>query len=1548
MSAISVMPTRFQASIVRNAAFYSRVLEEDDLRSLIPEHKHLKDFIEHLSTYERWLFNPHIFSRELEGLRECIGLSFPLGFPKAQGSSSQIDIPQTKPGPHQAVQLCGLIASYKLLDILIARNGPNSFIPAAPAKAMAWPVGAEKIHVDAICSVESKPLTAFQGMNEMADWPNLVLRLKVLYDSINRGGRTPSSTSPSKSIAVYLSQLSDKGDISKIETNILVASLNLSYILRGKHASAADGEPPVLTSSFHLDTMAASEAPEEQEVRRILEQICRSTVKNSSDRPSHLRSPLHVCILLTPVFMLLQSYVVGKNYNRYILYMLSQALGNEKPVLLKLVEHALWTVIDEVARGILPPYQALDSLMRRLPTDDILALPLDDPSRFFFRPKLQPSSAGPRKIPRAIAHSSDSLSPRNPTPTPYPIFRPLPDSRLFPGQDADSLSASLTDPFFSFPVPPSQNNSLAPFYGPFPDTSSHPIPSSSSSSTGCASQAHLQKTAPSRPIPLLYSTPTSASTALEKASSGAPAEISGAGGVYSRSNDLQTDYPPSNIHDLGFLPESTVYTSNEDVNPQYQDVNMDDVFDMSGMKVSMDFTDPLFNNSANSVDLRQSEQDAAEILANLQQAGDGSALPVHRNDSEFTDETFDISKWVEEWFNAVGLDLMDCRSGQPASHSNPVAVPDSYHGYGGIPPIELLATAAYSMRDDDEPWKTGIRPDQLVSSSEGNPLLGEGYILQEAADSLGKYGDVASVSQSISVGRAAEIDQPQPSSLQQALQRSFDANDGTERHADDIADAHSKDGSYDYDREESPMQEGQAADDADADMQESDNEDVPMSQVDDSFNRAGSAEDTSDEQDEIVSSPEPYDIDDALMRSRDNASDTSHASNQDSGEDDGDQLPAANPLDDELFLQDLDVRHLIKQDDLEERSAGSSSEDSHREVESEDDADGNPQPRPSLKRSRSHDTSPGTRNNPIDVDLLRSLDNPVPVFDFVQQKGFDLLDLQNIPPRSPFPATASTRGFDADGQEHIFDLDAHQNDYQDRIMEFLDVAQESYVGGKPLHISEPEKSIFHIMTFEEREKMSIREMQSLLSRKVIVETGRPRSNKGFDLETFNGFRALNSLVSIQDFSAPGVDGHASMPHVVRGTVHDLYKNLKWEEKGKILNALEFTVWNPKEDDQPFDTARVAWHETVDKFEGCSNETPFPIQDLLFALIGTRSTMSFTHIDCSGWCTFVDVIRGLKYWGILVPKDPNRLFTIDAFLKDFQIDRMGPTSAYRIEFIVLREGDRMWVFIWMGPNTPHAVLGLAKTITQGGHFYACQLLRYSAAAIVHAFSLNDYVTNSTQVRSRIFLRRILLFYYNYLFENEPIHLESVRVHLPDMDTISGYLDVLSLCNICIMGNVLDFRTYLAPNQEPENDVGRIQRLAMLSFDRNNVPSHERVTYCQTRGVARVMLEEINAHYVLHDQNGDIIEDFPFRYLADQLQSLCIYKQDAEDNDLAGAPHCTVRDVRRQCGNLAKWHPIVEPMYLDAPVPSRICAAVRELKGHSIVRKGAVGARKDSKS
>jgi len=72
---------------------------------------------------------------------------------------------------------------------------------------------------------------------------------------------------------------------------------------------------------------------------------------------------------------------------------------------------------------------------------------------------------------------------------------------------------------------------------------------------------------------------------------------------------------------------------------------------------------------------------------------------------------------------------------------------------------------------------------------------------------------------------------------------------------------------------------------------------------------------------------------------------------------------------------------------------------------------------------------------------------------------------------------------------------------------------------------------------------------------------------------------------------------------------------------------------------------------------------------------------------------------------------------------------------------------------MQPRQPHAVYGHENTVCIGGHFILTHLMEITAEGLLHAFVLNEFITNTYHYPSRALFRRILDFCKKGLLEGK---------------------------------------------------------------------------------------------------------------------------------------------------------------------------------------------------
>lgn len=72
----------------------------------------------------------------------------------------------------------------------------------------------------------------------------------------------------------------------------------------------------------------------------------------------------------------------------------------------------------------------------------------------------------------------------------------------------------------------------------------------------------------------------------------------------------------------------------------------------------------------------------------------------------------------------------------------------------------------------------------------------------------------------------------------------------------------------------------------------------------------------------------------------------------------------------------------------------------------------------------------------------------------------------------------------------------------------MDATEDYYINGKPRHVSDPSTSVFKILTEEEFECISDKEIQDILRHQHIVVVGGKKPKYGFDP---NGLETLAPL-----------------------------------------------------------------------------------------------------------------------------------------------------------------------------------------------------------------------------------------------------------------------------------------------------------------------------------------------------------------------------------------------------------------------------------------------------
>lgn len=163
-------------------------------------------------------------------------------------------------------------------------------------------------------------------------------------------------------------------------------------------------------------------------------------------------------------------------------------------------------------------------------------------------------------------------------------------------------------------------------------------------------------------------------------------------------------------------------------------------------------------------------------------------------------------------------------------------------------------------------------------------------------------------------------------------------------------------------------------------------------------------------------------------------------------------------------------------------------------------------------------------------------------------------------------------------------------------------------------------------------------------------------------------------------AASSGDQESCVPLVLSGVVQDLLDNVEDINTNKILNALDFPLWNGNCERNTYSTDLAAWDVT----RGLHIFDPsalYPTGDVRWGLAGLKHSMTFLHIDPDGFHTENTVIVGGKAWGLLRERPGMKKSSIDFYLDEgFCLNEIVEATHYDFEIIALRPGDRMYVVL----------------------------------------------------------------------------------------------------------------------------------------------------------------------------------------------------------------------------------------------------------------------------
>ncbi|KAH6896315.1 hypothetical protein BKA70DRAFT_1231783 [Coprinopsis sp. MPI-PUGE-AT-0042] len=422
--------------------------------------------------------------------------------------------------------------------------------------------------------------------------------------------------------------------------------------------------------------------------------------------------------------------------------------------------------------------------------------------------------------------------------------------------------------------------------------------------------------------------------------------------------------------------------------------------------------------------------------------------------------------------------------------------------------------------------------------------------------------------------------------------------------------------------------------------------------------------------------------------------------------------------------------------------------------------------------------------------------------------------------------------------------------------DWVSAIQANVCSGKPLHVSDPDKSLFLVMDEVDYNALPVEQRRDVWAKQgklAIIQTNCQQSQAvQFDnggMATLTG--RIDVPIEVQDQSQPlGPFANISRARSRRTTLQELVELSDIPiEKRPIINALNLPLTPGLRPEQnfPFSSEHVAWLRTLGN-SLCFND--YPTSHTRWSLVAFDGALHYAHIDSDGFGTWVEVKHRLETG---TDEEPIPSFgDINGVLRAFGVGDK-PNSNWDVEAAVLEPGSRLI----MAPNTMHAVWTMENSICYGG----------TSIPLRPCF----------QPSLGLLLRRWSTSFTTVLFVGAVLTAESAdKEHLPNFEDPGMFAGTFALLYLMELQNVLDFRSYIPPNDDISSVWHRISAgsmaFAML------------MPFRMKRGWTLELATWVFCHYDILPQTGphanqpllDLWVDFYWPNLAHFMVAIDVYK------------------------------------------------------------------------
>ncbi|KAL0572757.1 hypothetical protein V5O48_009206 [Marasmius crinis-equi] len=332
-----------------------------------------------------------------------------------------------------------------------------------------------------------------------------------------------------------------------------------------------------------------------------------------------------------------------------------------------------------------------------------------------------------------------------------------------------------------------------------------------------------------------------------------------------------------------------------------------------------------------------------------------------------------------------------------------------------------------------------------------------------------------------------------------------------------------------------------------------------------------------------------------------------------------------------------------------------------------------------------------------------------------------------------------------------------------------------------------------VINHDELAKYSRRHLQSLFRESNLIIRGSPIAVRDQEWNEHNigAIGDLEEMRQVHDYSLRGREGAAANDHIQLGTLQEVIDEGRQKHPIQI-NCLDIPglpshgCYNGT----ALQSCTRAYQCTRSQFPNLK----YPMGVNNWHLLATRHCSHPAHIDTNGYATVIAPQIGAKLFFLLVPANEADDFNKanGSLLFADTEENMENDLGMAVVPVMLRPGDALL----MRPCTYHYVVTLDNSLCHGSHFMCASTMTDTCYGILHTFTHWDTITNQDDHEHRATLARMMIFWAQRIVK--PFFWDQgadMVEDLPNVKTIAGFLDFLSVYNIIVLGSLLWHERYV---------------------------------------------------------------------------------------------------------------------------------------------------------